>query len=146
MYLFSLRGKLPYFARTEHKNYSRSIDRFLQEMSSLQEFQKRLLFGGEIFFGLVFLKTYVLNKRLWQVFKDSKLKRWRSLKDVSHIVWALLYLGKVIIDEKMKEVSKFLIIRATHSNQASPIVSTLMQRKSNVSDGNVLSYSISTPN
>lgn len=70
MYLFSLRGKVPYFARTEHKNYSRSIDRFLQEMSSLQEFQKRLLFGGEIFFGLVFLKTYVLNKRLWEVFKD----------------------------------------------------------------------------
>ena len=41
MYLFSLRGKLPYFARTEHKNYSRSIDRFSQEMSSLQEFQKK---------------------------------------------------------------------------------------------------------
>ena len=75
MYLFSLKGKLPDFVRTEHKNYSGSIDRFLQEMSSLglkvlEEFQNGQLFGGQTFFGLVFLKIYVLNKRLWQVFKD----------------------------------------------------------------------------
>ena len=74
VYLFSLNGKLSYFARTERKNYSRSIDRFLQEMSSLslkvlEEFQNGLLFRGQTFFGLVFLKIYVLNKRLWIVFK-----------------------------------------------------------------------------
>ena len=50
MYLYSLRLVLPYFAGTGHKNYTRSLFWFRQEMSALnptvhEEFTKGQLVG-----------------------------------------------------------------------------------------------------